>query len=92
MFKSKKYLKIIFLNLSIFSLFVISLLLVLETVLRLKATIRNLRGGERTIPGVKYCNDADIKPYAYCSKITHTTNVSREKLDYKIVNVYVDKS
>ena len=76
---------------SILSSLIIVFVLALEALLQIKASIRNLRGGERTIPGVKYCYDAEIKPYGYCSLITHTKDVSNEGLDYSVVEIYVDK-
>jgi len=91
MFIKNKYFKIIFLNISILGVLIISFLLALETVLRIKASILSLRGGERIVSGDKYCYDTDIKPYGYCPLITHTKDVSREGLDYKLVEVYVDK-
>ena len=91
MLLKEKYLKMIFLNLSILGILIISFILALETLLQVKALIRSARGGERIIPGIKYCRDNVIKPYGYCSLISHTKDVSQEELDYKLVQVYVDK-
>ena len=91
MLLKEKYLKMIFLNLSILGILIISFILALETLLQVKALIRSARGGERIIPGIKYCRDNVIKPYVYCSLISHTKDVSQEELDYKLVQVYVDK-
>ena len=91
MLLKEKYLKMIFLNLSILGILIISFILALETLLRIKALIRSARGGERIIPGIKYCHDNVIKPYGYCSLINHTKDVKPRELDYKLVQVYVDK-
>ena len=91
MIRIKKNIKFIFINLGVLSSLLLVCLSLLEIFLQIKASIRNYRGGERTITNVKYCYDEIIKPYGYCSLITHKKDVSNEGLDYKIVNVFVDE-
>ena len=89
MINFKKEIKIIFINIGVLVSSIIGCLIVLEVSLQLKAIIRNFSGGERT--QAKYCYDEIIKPYGYCSLIIHKKNVENENLDYKSVDIFVDR-